>query len=195
MSKTRGRRSGGPDTRGEILQAARSSFAHKGFGGTTIRGVATDAGVDPALVHHYFGTKDDLFLAALEIGIDPREIVPQVLAEGFDGAGDRLVRVFLSVWEDPAKRLPLIALVRNGLSSDSGQSLLRDGMVRLVLSGLRDVLPAGEAERRGQLVGTQLIGLIVGRYLLRLEPLASMSVDELAAWVGPTLQRYLDGDI
>ena len=99
--------------------------------------MATEAGVDPALVHHYFGTKDDLFLAALEIGIDPREIVPRVLAEGLDGAGERLVRVFLSVWDDPAKRLPLTALVRNGLSSESGQSLLRDGMVRLVLGGLR----------------------------------------------------------
>ena len=112
---SRGRRPGGPDTRGAILAAARESFAHKGFAGTTIRAVAASAGVDAALVHHYFGSKDDLFLAALEIPVDPRQVVPMVFAEGVDGAGERLLRVFVSVWEDPEARLPLIALVRASL--------------------------------------------------------------------------------
>src|SRR4051812_30128042 len=98
VGRGRGRRRGGPDTRGEILAAARQSFAGKGFTGTTIRAVAADAGVDPALVHHYFGAKEDLFLAALEIPVDPRRLVPPVFDEGVAGAGERLVRVFLSVW-------------------------------------------------------------------------------------------------
>src|SRR5512140_313481 len=98
----RGRRPGAPDTRAAILDAARSAFAEKGFGGTTIRGVAAEAGVDAALVHHYFGTKDDLFVAALELPVDPRQAIAPALVDGPDGAGERLLRVFLGVWGDPA---------------------------------------------------------------------------------------------
>ncbi|MGZ4437523.1 MAG: TetR/AcrR family transcriptional regulator [Nocardioides sp.] len=191
----RGRRPGGPDTRGQILDAARGSFARDGFGGTTIRAVAAEAGVDPSLVHHYFGSKDDLFLAALSIEADPREVVPAVFAEGLDGAGERLLRSMLGVWDDPAVRLPLVALVRSSLGGETSQSLLHDGLVRMVLTPLRAVLPADEADRRSQLVATQVIGLIVGRYLLELEPLASLPAEELVAWIGPTLQRYLDGPV
>ena len=195
MSTPRGRRPGGPDTRGQILEAARESFAQRGFGSTTIRAVASAAGVDPALVHHYFGSKDDLFIAALKIPADPRNIVPTVFSEGVDGAGERLLRVFLGVWEDPAARLPLIALVRTSLGEGGPVNLLREGMLRMVFGPLNSVLPPGEAEPRAQLVASQLIGLVVGRYLLRLEPLASMTPEELVAWVAPTLQRYLDGPL
>src|ERR687890_2439282 len=97
----RGRRPGAPDTRATILDAARTAFAQKGFAGTTIRAVATAAGVDAALVHHYFGTKDDLFLAALELPVDPRVALAPAIAAGPDGAGERMLRVFLSVWDDP----------------------------------------------------------------------------------------------
>jgi AcrR family transcriptional regulator len=178
----RGRRPGGADTRGAILSAARESFAHKGFAGTTIRAVAADAGVDPALVHHYFGSKDDLLVAALEIRVDPRTVVPVVFADGVAGAAEPLLRLFLSVWDDPETRLPLVALFRTTL-------------MRIVFAPLREVLPPDEADRRAQLVATQMVGLIVGRYLLRFEPLASMPADEVVAWVAPTVQRYLDGPL
>lgn len=191
----RGRRPGGPDTRGQILAAARESFAHKGFSGTTIRSVAAEAGVDPALVHHYFGAKDDLFLAALEIPVDPRALVPTVFEAGVDGAGERLLRLFLSVWDDPTTRLPLIALVRSSLVQGAPETLLQQGILRMVLQPLRAVLPAAEADRRVQLVASQMLGLAMTRYLLALEPLASMSADDLVAWVAPTLQRYLDGPL
>jgi AcrR family transcriptional regulator len=191
----RGRRPGGPDTRGQILAAARVSFAHKGFAGTTIRAVAAEAGVDPALVHHYFGAKDDLFLAALEIPVDPRVLVPTVFDEGVSGAGERLLRLFLSVWDDPEARLPLVALVRSSLMQGTPETLLQQGILRMVLKPLRAALPAEEADRRVQLVASQLIGLVMTRYLLVLEPLASMPVDDLVAWVAPTLQRYLDGPL
>ncbi len=193
--RSRGRRPGGPDTRGEILAAARESFAHRGFAGTTIRAVAAEAGVDPALVHHYFGAKDDLFLAALEIPVDPRSLVPAVFEPGVAGAGERLLRLFLSVWDDPAARLPLIALVRSGLSQEAPETLLQQGILRMVLQPLRAALPVAEADRRVQLVASQLIGLVMTRYLLALEPLASMPVDDVVAWVAPTLQRYLDGPL
>jgi len=197
MTRTRGRgrRPGGPDTRGQILDAARESFARDGFGGTTIRGVAAEAGVDPSLVHHYFGSKDDLFLAALSIEVDPRQMVPLVFADGVAGAGERLLRTMLTVWDDPATRLPLVALVRSSLGAETSHTLLQDGIVRMVLTPLRAVLPAAEADRRAQLVATQVLGLIVARYLLELEPLRSYTTDELVAWVGPTLQRYLDGPL
>ncbi|MGZ4477926.1 MAG: TetR/AcrR family transcriptional regulator [Nocardioidaceae bacterium] len=193
MSGTRGRRAGGPDTRGEILEAARESFADKGFARTTIRGVAVGSGVDPALVHHYFGSKDDLFLAALQIPVDPRAVLPEVFAPGLDGAGERLLRAVLPVWDDPDVRLPLVALVRTSVGHESAQTLLQDGLMRMVLTPLRELLPADEADTRSQLLATQMLGLIVTRYVLGLEPLASMPREQVVAWVAPNLQRYLDG--
>ena len=194
-TRGRGRRPGGPDTRGQILSAARTSFAERGFAGTTIRGVAADAEVDPALVHHYFGGKDELFLAALEIPVDPRRLVPSVFEPGPDGAGERLVRLFLSVWDDPATRLPLVALIRSGLTQDAPKTLIEQGILRMVLSPMRAALPEAEAEPRSQLVASQLVGLAVSRYLLALEPLASAPGEKVVAWVAPTLQRYLDGPL
>jgi len=190
---SRGRRPGTTETRGAILEAAREAFAAKGFRGTTIRGVAAEARVDPALVHHYFGTKDDLFLAALRMPLDPRVVLPAVLQEGLDGAAERLLRAFLSVWDDPIARQPLVAMVRSSLAPDSPGNLLQEGMLRMVLKPLAEALPARDAERRAQLVASQMIGLIMMRYVLALEPLASMPRDELVAWVAPNLQRYLTG--
>lgn len=192
-TRARGRRVGGPDTRGQILAAARESFAEKGYGRTTIRAVAADAGVDPALVHHYFGAKDDLFLAALEIGVDPREALLPVLGDGLDGAGARLLTAVLGVWDDAEARQPLVALLRTGLAGEDAGTLLHDGLARMVLGPLRDVLPAAEADRRSQLVATQVLGLVVGRYVLGFEPLASMPAEELVAWMAPNVQRYLTG--
>lgn len=194
-STGRGRRPGGPDTRGAILSAARKSFAGKGFDRTTIRAVAADAGVDPALVHHYFGSKDDLFLSALEIPIDPREAIPSVFAVGLDGAGERLLRIFLSVWDDQQARLPLLALVRNALTTEAAASLLRSGMFRLIFEPIAELLGSDDARLRAQLVASQLSGLVITRYVLRLEPLASLPADDVVAWVAPNLQRYLTAEL
>ncbi len=194
-SRSRGRRPGGPDTRGQILDSAREAFASKGFGGTTIRAVAAGAGVDPALVHHYFGSKDDLFLAALQIPVDPRTLVPRVFTDGLDGAGERLLRLFLSVWDDPAARLPLLAVVRSSLSQETPESLLQQGILRMVRTPLQDAALPDQPERRASLVISQLLGLVVSRYLLEIEPLASMTSEEVVAAVAPTLQRYLSGGL
>jgi AcrR family transcriptional regulator len=191
----RGRRPGGPDTRGQILAAARKSFADKGFGRTTIRAVAGEANVDPALVHHYFGSKDDLFLAALDIPVDPRMLLPTVFEDGVSKAGERLLRLFLSVWDDPHTRLPLLALVRTSLVQEAPDTLLQQGILRMILGPLRAALPAEEADRRVQLVISQMSGLVLTRYLLALEPLASMPAEDVVAWVAPNIQRYLDGPL
>ena len=191
---SRGRRPGAPDTKAEVLAAARTSFAEKGFRGTTIRAVAAAAGVDPALVHHYFGTKDDLFVAALQISVDPREVLAPVVAAGPDGAGERLLRTFLSVWDDPELQPGLVALARSMMADDTA-GLVRDGFLPVVVGPVLAGLVTDRPEVRVPLVASQVIGLIVARYVLALPPLAQMPAEDVVARMGPTLQRYLTGDL
>ena len=179
----RGRRPGGPDTRGEILAAARSSFADRGFDRTTIRGVAGEAGVDPALVHHYFGSKEDLFLAALEIPVDPRELIPPVFAPGLDGVGERLLTMFLGVWDRPENNQPLRAFLRTAFVVDETAELLRNGIARVVLGAVIPHLQeVGHAEVRATLVASQLAGLIMWVPAGVLYTLAALAL--LAVWLG-----------
>ncbi|NYD43519.1 TetR family transcriptional regulator [Nocardioides panaciterrulae] len=190
----RGRRPGAPDTRAAILAAARERFAAAGYAGTSIRAVAAAAGVDAALVHHYFGTKDDLFLAALELPVDPRAMIAPVVAGGLDGVGERLFRVFLQVWDDERNQASLLALVR-GLAEPSGQRLLRDSLLQMVLGPVGRALDLDRPDERLALVASQMVGVVILRYLLRVEPLVSMGPEELVAAYGPTLQRYLTGPV
>lgn len=190
----RGRRPGTPDTRAAILAAARELFATSGHSGTSVRAVAAAAGVDAALVHHYFGTKDDLFVAALELPVDPRVVLGPAIAGGPDGAGERMLRVFLSVWDDPEARLPLLGLAR-GMFDPAGQRLLRDGFLPAVLAPVGVALGLDRPEVRMPLLASQVVGLIVVRYVLEVEPVASMSADDVVAIYAPTLQRYLTGPL
>lgn len=191
---SRGRRPGAPDTRAEVLAAARTSFAERGFRGTTIRAVAASAGVDPALVHHYFGTKDDLFVAALEIPVDPREVLAPVVAAGPDGAGERLLRTFLGVWDDPAIQPGLLAMARSVMADDAG-GLVREGFIPVVVGPVLAALVADRPEDRVPLVASQMIGLIVARYVLAVPELAQMPAEDVVARIGPVLQHYLTGDL
>ena len=184
----------GEDRRDAILVAARESFAAQGFRGTTIRGVARVAGVDAALVHHYFGSKDDLFLAALEVPVDPREVLPLVLEGDPETIAWRLLRTVLEVWDEPTARLQLAAVLRTGLASPAQSNPLRDGLLPLILAPLAERLPGPDPEQRAQLVATQMIGLLVARYVLAIEPLASLPREQVVAWVAPNLQRYLTGE-
>jgi AcrR family transcriptional regulator len=179
-----------------VLAAARDAFAERGFDGATIRGIATAAGVDPALVHHYFGNKDKLFLAAVEAPADPDDLLPEVLAGGPEDLGRNLLRMFLRVWDGPARPAGL-ALVRSAVGSEWTAKLLREFLVARVLRRVVGTLDLPQAERdaRGALVGSQLIGLVMARYVLKLEPIASAPAAELVEAVAPTLQRYLTGDV
>jgi AcrR family transcriptional regulator len=192
MSSTvpRGRRPGSPDTRAAILVVAREAFAAKGFAGTSVRGIASEAGVDAALVHHYFKSKDDLFLAALELPVDPRELLLPAIAGGADGAAERMLRVFLSVWDDPELQLRLVGVIRGIMDSD-GQRLLRDGFLPVVLGPVGVALGIDRPELRMPLVASQVFGLIILRYVMAVEPLASLTADEVVAIYAPTIQRYL----
>ncbi|MGY2064584.1 TetR/AcrR family transcriptional regulator [Blastococcus sp. SYSU DS0619] len=191
-----GRRPGNPDTRDAVLAAARAAFAERGFDGATIRGIAAAAGVDPALVHHYFGSKDKLFLAAIEAPANPAELLPELLAGGRDDLGRNVVRLLLTVWDGPMRPAAL-ALVRSAVTNDWSARLLREFLVTQVLRrvvGTLD-LPPREREIRGSLAASQLIGLVIGRYVLQIEPLASASPDWLVATIGPTVQHYLTGEV
>ena len=195
MART-GRRPGRQDTREAILAAARTAFAEKGFDGASIRYIATSAGVDPALVHHYFGPKDQLFLAAMRSPIDPGKIIPQVAAGGIDGLGERLIRTFLGIWDSPVGSAG-VALLRSAVRNELAAKLLREfittQIMRRVLSHL-DLDPA-EVPTRASLVASQIMGMAMMRYVIKLEPLASAAPDAVAAAVGPTLQRYISEPI
>jgi AcrR family transcriptional regulator len=190
----RGRRPGAPDTRATILEAARASFAESGFAGTTVRGVAAAAGVDAALVHHYFGTKDALFLAAMELPVDPRRVIAPAVAGGIDGAGERLLRAFLSLWDDPEISPVLVGIVRSALQP-GGERLLTQGIVPVLLLPVGEALGVDHPEVRMPLVISQVAGLILTRYLVGLEPIASMPAETVVATYGPVLQRFLTVDL
>jgi AcrR family transcriptional regulator len=191
MART-GRRPGNQDTREAILAAARTAFAERGYDGASIRQIAGGAGVDPALVHHYFGAKDQLFLAVMEAPFNPAEVLPKIFEPGLDGVGERLVRTFVGVWDSPAGTT-IAALVRSAMQHEWSARMLREFLVTQILrraTRALDLDPA-EAPKRASLVASQMIGLAMLRYILKLEPLASMHQDEVVRTLAPTIQRYL----
>jgi AcrR family transcriptional regulator len=194
MART-GRRPGVSGTREAILDAARRAFAEHGYQHATIRGVADLAGVDPALVHHYFGTKQELFVAAVQLPVNPVEQLMAVLAEDPDQAGRRMVETFLSVWDHAATQNPLLALVRSAVGDEHAAAMLREFITEEVLGQIAHRLGGADARLRATLAGSQIIGLAMARYIIKVEPLASAPAAQVAAAVGPTLQRYLTGDL
>jgi AcrR family transcriptional regulator len=179
-----------------VLAAARTAFAERGYDGASIRSIAAAAEVDPALVHHYFGTKDALFLEAVQAPADPDEFLPEVLAAPPDERGTAVVRMVLRVWDGPG-RPAVLALVRSAVNHEWSATLLREfvltKIIRRVVGSLE--MPQGEREARGALVASQVAGLVLTRYVLRLEPLASAPPEEVVAAVAPTVQRYLTGEV
>ena len=190
-----GRRPGDSGTREAILAAARAAFAEHGYDRATIRGIAADAAVDPALVIHYFASKDELFGAALEIPVEPGVVLERAAAADPGEVGATVVRAFLAAWEPLESRQRLVAMVRSAMTNEAAQAMVREYLVRRIFGPITQVLGVPDAELRANLVGSQFIGLAMMRYITCIEPLASASVDELVAAVGPTVQRYLTGEI
>jgi AcrR family transcriptional regulator len=194
MART-GRRPGVSGTREAILDAARRAFAEHGYQHATIRMVADLAGVDPALVHHYFRYKQDLFVAAVQLPVNPVEQLGAVLAQDPDQAGERMVELFLSIWDHAGDRSPLLAIVRSAVGDERAAAMLREFITEEVLGQIAHRLGGPDARLRATLIGSQIIGLAMARYIVRVEPLASAPPAQLVAAIGPTLQRYLTGDI
>jgi len=192
----RGRRPlGSPDARRAVLDAARELFAELGFERTTMRAVAARAGVDPALIYHYFGDKDGLLFAALQPPVDAATAFAG-LADAADRTGEELVRRLVSLWEErPEIREQMAAILRTGLSHDHAGRLLRDILSSFILAALGDVLARDRRELRVALIGSHIGGLMLARYILKVPGAAAASPEDLVQAVGPTVQRYLTGDI
>ena len=186
-----GRRPGGPDTRGEILQAARESFADKGFGATSIRAVAREAGVDAALVHHYFASKDSLFIEAMALPIDPRQIAARILDGPREELGRRIVTIFLGVWESDEGQQRMKAMLRSVVTSDEVARTMREGMTKMILEPVSQLLGVPDAKLRVSLIATHLIGVALTRYVVELEPVAAADVNTLVDRITPAIQSYL----
>ncbi|MEU8271658.1 TetR family transcriptional regulator [Sphaerisporangium sp. NPDC049002] len=187
-----GRRPGSADTRGEIVTAARKIFSEKGFDKATIRGIAREAGVDPALVHHYFDTKEGIFVAALRLPVNPAEMIPLILQGPREEIGERLVRFLLTMTADPQAREPIIALVRSAMTNEQIVAMIREFLTMAVMNRVAEGL--GIPAVRMQVAFAQVFGVVLMRYVLRLEPLASVEIEELVEILAPTIQRYLGDD-
>ena len=192
----RGRRPvGGTDTREQILTAAGELFSELGFERTTMRGVASRADVDPALIHHYFVNKEGLLAAALVLPVDPAAILAGVNKDPAH-AGEAVVRRVLGVWEaDPQTRRQLLGLIRVGLSHEYAAGVLRDLLSRTILTALARVVADDHQSLRAALVGTQMAGLLLGRYVLGIPAVKDASTEDLALAIGPVIQHYLNGPI
>ncbi|WP_223587103.1 TetR family transcriptional regulator [Microbacterium sp. OVT16B] len=189
--RRRGRPRGGTDSRERIIGAAVDEFGEHGYDGSTIRSIAARAGVDSALVHHYFGTKADLFAEAVGIPLRPDIDVPAILAGPQDEVGERLIRYLLDSFEQPEIRRRGVMLIRTAIGSKLTTPLLAGFLSRELIGRIAKALGVDDAQLRASLVASQVAGLLIARYVVKLPALTAAPIDELVARVAPTVQRYL----
>jgi AcrR family transcriptional regulator len=192
----RGRRPGGVDTKAAILEAARIDFAEQGYDAASLRGIARRAEVDPALVHHYFGGKATLFAVVMDIPADPAVLIAAVIDGRRDQVGENLVRTFLSVWDSAEGKQRFQALIRSAVTHEEATRVLREFLTREVFGRVQHSLaPEGERppdlELRAGLAASQMVGMALMRYIVHFPAVVDATHEELAALVGPTIQRYL----
>ncbi|MFD8257595.1 TetR/AcrR family transcriptional regulator [Streptomyces griseoluteus] len=198
MSEPTARRRGRPprtesgDTRDRILAAAREEFSERGYEKTSVRGIAKAAGVDSALVHHYFGTKEQVFEAAVAVAFAPALAAPDAITEGpLDSVGERLTRFVLGLWENPATRTPLLAIVRSAVNNDTAAAVFRRLISAQLLRRIAGRLDVPDAELRVELAAAQLVGTAMLRYVIKVEPLASADLERIVARLAPVVQGHL----
>ncbi|MEU8982523.1 TetR family transcriptional regulator [Streptomyces sp. NPDC048309] len=182
----------GPATRDRILEAAREEFSERGYEKTSVRGIAKAAGVDSALVHHYFGTKEQVFEAAIEVAFAPALDAPAAVEEGpLDGVGERLTRFIFGIWENPATRTPLLAIVRSAVNNEAAAAVFRRLIATQLLRRIAGQLDLPDAELRAELAAAQLVGVAMLRYVIQVEPLASADPERIIGRVAPVVQGHL----
>jgi AcrR family transcriptional regulator len=197
-----GRRAGDSGTREAILDAARGQFAENGYDGATIRAIAAAAAVDPALVHHYYGSKERLFAAAMRLPVVPSEAITAALAPSArapgETAGTHVVRSALALWESTEVLGSLQGLLRSALTSDRAATMLREFLTEAILQPVANMVGGTDPAStplRASLIASQMLGLALTRYVLRFGPVAAATPDQVAAAIGPTIDRYLTGDL
>ena len=189
-----GRRPGEARTRAEILDAARTAFVEEGYDAAPIRGIARRAGVDPALVHHFFGTKRELFVEAMKLPMDPGLVIAEILAGDRTTIGERVARTIFLITESE-DAAPFVGLVRSAASHDDAARMLREMITTEIIGRIAAGLDAPDARLRATLVGSQVVGLIMARHIIKIEPLASADPEDLIPFLAGTIQRYLTGAI
>jgi AcrR family transcriptional regulator len=190
-----GRPAGNSDTRDRILASARELFAQNGIDRTSIRAVAAGAGVDAALVHHYFGTKQQLFAAAIHLPIDPMTVLVPMRETPVEELGLRLPSVLLPIW-DSELGTGLIATMRSllgGADVNLARSFLQEVVVAEIAPRVDN--PGGTGRIRAQFLASQLMGVVMARYIVKIEPFASLPAEQVAETIAPNLQHYLTGDL
>ncbi|MFB6640353.1 TetR family transcriptional regulator [Streptomyces chartreusis] len=195
-SRRRGRppRAESADTRDRILDAAREEFAERGYDKTSVRGIAKAAGVDSALVHHYFGTKEQVFEAAVEVALVPALAVRDAVLEvPLDDVGERLTRFLFGLWENPVTRRPLLAIVRSAVNNEAAATVFRRLVSAQLLRRIAGEIDAPDAELRAELAAAQLVGVAMMRYVIKIEPIASADPEQIIARVAPVVQGHLTG--
>ena len=185
-----GRRPGESGTREAIATAARRHFAEHGYDRTTLRGIARDAGVDPALITHFYGSKQALFAAVVELPVEPGVVLPAVIAGDPAGLGERLATFVVGLLESEA-RPRFVGLIRAAATEPEAAEAVRDLISTRVFAPMADALGLADAELRANLIGAQVVGLVIARYVVRVEPIASLAPERVVAAIAPTLQRYL----
>lgn len=186
-----GRRPGPSSSRDDILAAARVLFGERGYDKASIRAIAREAGVDPALVHHFFGSKEELFASAMEFPVDPAVFLGQVMAGPRAQIGERLARTFLRIWSNPRLRPQFVGIFRAAATTEQGAALLREFVTRAILARVAETL--GLPPLSLAAAASQMLGVVMLKYIVQVEPMASATEDELVALLAPTLQRYLEG--
>lgn len=187
-----GRWRSGAESKQRILQTARELFGQHGYSATTVRAIATAAGVDPAMVFYFFSTKQGLFSAAVDMSDNVPPAIESIFAGGLDAIGERIVRTLVENL-DKSDRTPLMMLTRSAPTDAQSEALLREFIDREITYRLAAMLGTPDAALRAAMVNAQILGLTVARYIMRIEPIASASVDELVDRFGPLVQYCLTG--
>jgi AcrR family transcriptional regulator len=187
-----GRRRGPSTSRATILSVAASRFADAGYDATSLRGIAAEAGVDPAVVVHFFGSKDGLFRAAVGWPFDPSDMRAELAETTSEPIATQLAQTFFRFWDDPTTGPTLLALLRSAMTHPTSTALLREFLMRRLFGQISELLPTPDVELRVELAAGQLIGLALLRYALRVEPIASAPVEELVKRCAPALATLLE---
>jgi AcrR family transcriptional regulator len=190
MTRT-GRRPGTSDTRDQILAVARRRFATRGYDATSLRGIATDAKVDPALLIHYFGTKEGLFTAATGLPTGLSELFAGQQGQTLRDFAESLVRSYLGFVDSDESRNAILALVRSAVSNEKAAAMLREFLAAELLPVIASRTGHENAPLRAGLVAAQLMGVAMLRHVVRLDPVARATPDEIVALVAPVIEHYL----
>ena len=190
-----GRRPGDSGTRVSIENAARRQFAELGYDRTSMRQVAREAGVDPTLVSHFYGSKQQLFVSVVGFPFRPADVLPRLLEGDPDELGLRLAQFVLGVFESEQSRGQVIGIVRSAASEPEASRIVRELLTREVLTPLAEGIGVADAEFRAGLLGSQVVGMVMARYIVAIEPLASRDAADVALAIAPNLQHYLTGDL